>query len=99
MSSAWLSVLAKTSVFGTSSRAGEYLRELVAERADDGADLIRVDYGSVELTPRIGGVLLLYFPAPQTSQALSLLDLLVGLELAAVTGPLRIDHIDLRCPR
>ena len=58
----------------------------MAERADDGADLIRVDYGAVELAAGIGGVLLLYFPAPQTSQALALLNFLVGLELAAVTG-------------
>ena len=49
MSSAWLSVLAKIRVLGTSRAAGEDLRQLVAEGADDGADLVGVDDVAVEL--------------------------------------------------
>ena len=86
MSSAWLSVLAKIRVFGTSCAAGEDLRQLVAEGADDGADLVGVDHVAVELRGGVGFVLVLLLPALRAGEALALLDLLLGLELRALPG-------------
>ena len=63
MSSAWLSVLANISVFGISSRPGNISGQLVAEGADDGADLVGVDDIAVEILGTIGEVLVLDLPA------------------------------------
>ena len=95
MSSAWLSVLANTSVLGISLPAGEYLRPLVAKAADDRANLVRVDDIVIELPTVIGDNLILDFPAPAPGQALTLLYLLLRLDLTAVGGDLRVDDINL----
>ena len=95
MSSAWLSVLANISVFGTSLRPGNISGQFVAEGANDGADLVGVDDGTVELLGTIGEVLVLDLPALSAGQALALFDLLAGLKLAAVPRPFRINDVDL----
>ena len=94
-SSAWLSFLAKTSVFGTSWRPGNISRQLVAEGPDYSADLIGVDDVVVKLPSGIGDVLILDLPTLPARQALAHFDLLVGLELAAVPGLLGLDDINL----
>ena len=94
MSSAWLSVLAKTSVFGTSARPGNISGQLVAEGADDGANLVRVDDGTVKFLAGIDDGLVLNFPALAARQTLPPLDLLVFPELTAALRPQRVDGVD-----
>ncbi len=74
--------------------AGEYLRPLVAEGADDSANLVGVDDVAIKLLGGIGDILILNLPALPARQAFAFLDLLPRLELAAVPGLLRIDGID-----
>ena len=64
------------------------------EGADDRANLIRVDDVAVELLRGIGDILVLDLPTPSARQALTLLDLLVGLELAAMLSLLCVDDIN-----
>ena len=92
-SSAWLSVLAKISVFGTSARPGN-ISALVPEGADDGANLVRVDDGTVQFLAGIDNRLVLNFPALAARQALALLDLLLRPELTAALCPQRVDGIN-----
>ena len=66
--------------------AGEYLRPLVTEGADDRANLIRTAAGSVKLMSGIGGIFVLYRPAFPARQPFALFDLLARLELAALEG-------------
>ncbi len=94
MSSAWLSVLAKIRVLGTSRAAGEDFRQLVAEGADDGADLIRINDVAVQLRGGIGFVFVLLFPALLAREFFAFLHLLPGGDLRALPGDLRFDHVD-----
>jgi hypothetical protein len=57
--------------------AGEDGRQLVAEGADDGANLVRVDDVAVELGSAVGGVFVLLFPTLLAGQAFALFDLLL----------------------
>ena len=74
--------------------AGKYLRPLVPEGADDGANLVRVDDGTVQFLAGIDDGLVLNFPALAARQALALLDLLVRPELAAALGAQGVDGVD-----
>ena len=74
--------------------ARKYLTQFVVEGADDGADLVGVDNGMVQFLGDIGDVLVLNLPALSARQTLALLDLLEGLELAAMLRPFRVNDID-----
>ena len=82
MSSAWLSVLAKMRVLGTSFASRKNFRQLVTEGADDGADLVWVDDIAVKLRCGIDLVLVLRLPALPARQALALFNLLAALIVA-----------------
>ena len=97
--------LGKNQRFGNFGTARKYLRQLVVEGADDRADLVRVDDGTVKFLGGIGDVLVLNLPALSARQAFALFNLLTRLESAAPAGLLRVDdidlvaHIDARRPR
>ena len=75
--------------------AGEDGRQVVAEGADDGADLVRVDDVAVELGGGVGGVFVLLFPAFFAGQALALFDLLLGGDDGALLGDAGVDEVNL----
>ena len=64
------------------------------EGVNDGANLVGIDDVAVELFGGIIEVFLLGLPALAARQALTLLNLLVRLEFAAMAGLLRVDDID-----
>lgn len=75
--------------------AREDFRQLVAESADDGANLVRIDDGTVQLGSGVGFVFILLFPAFLAGELFAALYLLLRLDLAAGLGDLGFDHIDL----
>ena len=74
--------------------ARKYLRPLVPKGADDGANLVRVDDGTVQFLAGIDDGLVLNFPALAARQPLALLDLLMRPGLAAALRPQRVDGVD-----
>ena len=96
MSSAWLSSLAKIRVLGTSRAAGEDLGEqLVAEGADDGADLVHRDDVAVELLGLVGEVLVELLPADLAGLPVALVDVETGVDRRAALGDLGADAVDV----
>ena len=93
MSSAWLSVLAKISVLGISLRPGK-IRQLVAEGADHGADLIRIHHRAIQFLGTVCSILVLNLPALAARQALAFFDRARS-DLPAVLRPLGFDHVHL----
>ncbi len=75
--------------------AGEDGRQVVAEGADDGADLVRVDDVAVELGGGVGGVFVLLFPALFAGQAFALFNLLFGGDDGALLGDAGVDQVNL----
>ena len=96
MSSAWLSVLAKIRVLGSSLRPGKISGQLSSEGADDGADLVGVHNRAVKLRRRILFVLGLCFPSAGAGFALAPLDKLLRPQRFSAFGMImRFDEVNL----
>ena len=74
---------------------GENLGKFLAESADDGADLVRVDDVAVELLRRVGLILILALPALLAGKPLALLHLLLSADLGALFCHFGFDDVDL----
>ena len=99
MSSAWLSSLAKTSVFGTSFRPGKMSVKRVGRETSGrrcGSDRARSTL-AVELCGIVGDVLVGSFPPPLARLSVAVLDHRVRLRFdgGALPGDPRADVVDL----
>ena len=75
--------------------AREDLRQLAAEGADYGADLVRIHYRAVQLLGAVCLVLVLDLPALPARQPFALLDGPARLDLATALGLLGLDDVHL----
>jgi len=81
MSSAWLSSLAKTRVFGDFGAAGEdFGEEFFLEGLDDGADLVLGNYIAVELARAIVEIFVEALPADFAGLAIAFVDVQAGFD-------------------
>ena len=89
-------VLGEDEGLGHPGAAGEdFGEELVAEGADDGADLVRGDHVAVELVGVVAEVVVELFPALLAGVALLNLHRVAGLHLGAGLGDLGADAVDV----
>ena len=101
MSSAWESSLAKISVLGTSRAAGEDaalvegLEQVVAEGADDGADLVEGHDVAVELVGVVDDVLVELLQPGRAGLPVAELGDQPGFDGRAVFGDLGADPVDV----